>query len=409
MESTAEGGKTMDQNILHVRMFGKFSLSYGDKQISCDNSRSRQMWSILAYLIYNRGKVISSEELMMQLWNADKSDNPPGAMRTAMHRVRSLLESIVPDFGRRLLIHKNGGYMWDPDAEVFLDVEEFERQIAILSGENAADEIEAYIAALDLYDGDFLVMQSSDAWAIPIQAYYHNLYETLPERAIPALAKAERYKEAVVICRKALQIDQYSESMYQHLMRFLLALNKRQDVITVYEDMSKLLLSTFGVMPDQESRALYREALQTVNTREVRDEDIQTLLGESGEIKGALICDYDFFRMLYQAHARTVVRTGVAVHVALLTLRSRSDKEVSQKSVALAMDNLQDHMSSSLRKGDVITRCSASQFIIMLPQANYENSVMVCNRFITSFERKYPHSPVYVDFSVKSLIPATNS
>ena len=70
----------MEQNILYVRMFGKFSLSYGDKQISCDNSRSKQMWSILAYLIYNRGKVISSEELMMQLWNADKSDNPPGAM-----------------------------------------------------------------------------------------------------------------------------------------------------------------------------------------------------------------------------------------------------------------------------------------------------------------------------------------
>jgi len=399
----------MNHTVLQVRMLGKFSLTYGDKQISCDNNRSRQIWNILAYLIYNRGKVVSSDDLMALMWNSEKSDNPPGALRTAMHRVRSLLESLMPEFGRKLLLYKSGGYMWDPEIEVFLDIEEFEKQIALLKSEEAADDIEAYIAALNLYEGDFLTMQSSDAWVVPVQAYYHNLYESAIEKAMPALQKTGRYTEAVIICRKALAIDQYSEPMYQHLMRFLLAMDKRQDVVTVYEDMSKLLLATFGVMPDQESRALYREALQTVNSRVISPEWMMEQLNESGEIKGALICDYDFFRMLYQAQARMIVRTGDAIHIALLSLKSRSTKEVSQKSIALAMDNLEAHMSQSLRKGDVITRCSASQFIIMLPQANYENSCMVCRRFISSFERKYPHSPIYVEFYVKSLLPATNS
>ena len=399
----------MNHTVLQVRMLGKFSLTYGDKQISCDNNRSRQIWNILAYLIYNRGKVVSSDDLMALMWNSEKSDNPPGALRTAMHRVRSLLESLMPEFGRKLLLYKSGGYMWDPEIEIFLDIEEFEKQIALLKSEEAADDIEAYIAALNLYEGDFLTMQSSDAWVVPVQAYYHNLYESAIEKAMPALQKTGRYTEAVIICRKALAIDQYSEPMYQHLMRFLLAMDKRQDVVTVYEDMSKLLLATFGVMPDQESRALYREALQTVNSRVISPEWMMEQLNESGEIKGALICDYDFFRMLYQAQARMIVRTGDAIHIALLSLKSRSTKEVSQKSIALAMDNLEAHMSQSLRKGDVITRCSASQFIIMLPQANYENSCMVCRRFISSFERKYPHSPIYVEFYVKSLLPATNS
>ena len=97
--------------------------------------------------------------------------------------------------------------------------------------------------------------------------------------------------------------------MYQHLMRFLLAMDKRKEVVTVYEDMSKLLLSTFGVMPDQESRALYREALQTVTSRVLAPEMMMEQLTESGEIKSALICDYDFFRMLYQAQARMIART----------------------------------------------------------------------------------------------------
>ena len=390
-------------------MFGRFSLSYGDKQISCENNRSKQIWSILAYLIYNRGKTVTSEELMSLMWNNEKSDNPPGALRTAMHRVRSLLESLMPEAGKKLLTYKNGGYMWNPDIEMFLDISEFEKQISLLSGENEEADVEAYIAALNLYDGDFLAMQASDAWVIPIQVYYHKIDESIIGKALPALEKAGRSSEAEVICRKALQIDQYSEPMYQHLMRFLLAMDKRQEVVTVYEDMSKLLLSTFGVMPDQESRALYREALQTVTSRVLAPEMMMEQLTESGEIKSALICDYDFFRMLYQAQARMIARTGDAIHIALLTLKSRGAKEVSQKSIALAMDNLEAHMSHSLRKGDVITRCSGSQFIIMLPQANYENSCMVCNRFITSFERKYPHSPVYVEFFVNSVLPATNS
>lgn len=399
----------MNQVVLQIRMFGRFSLSYGDKQISCENNRSKQIWSILAYLIYNRGKTVTSEELMSLMWNNEKSDNPPGALRTAMHRVRSLLESLMPEAGKKLLTYKNGGYMWNPDIEMFLDISEFEKQISLLSGENEETDVEAYIAALNLYDGDFLAMQASDAWVIPIQVYYHNIYESIINKALPALEKAGRSSEAEIICRKALQIDQYSEAMYQHLMRFLLAMDKRQEVVTVYEDMSKLLLSTFGVMPDQESRALYREALQTVTSRVLAPEMMMEQLTESGEIKSALICDYDFFRMLYQAQARMIARTGDAIHIALLTLKSRGAKEVSQKSIALAMDNLEAHMSHSLRKGDVITRCSGSQFIIMLPQANYENSCMVCNRFITSFERKYPHSPVYVEFFVNSVLPATNS
>ena len=127
------------------------------------------------------------------------------------------------------------------------------------------------------------------------------------------------------------------------------------------------------------------------------------------EISGALICDYDFFRMVYQSQARTIVRSGQVIHTVLLTLKPRTKREVSDKSLTLAMDNLEKHMSQTLRKGDVITRCSASQFILMLPSANYENSCKVCQRFISSFEKKYPHSPIYVDYYVQALAPSTRS
>jgi len=41
----------------------------------------------------------------------------------------------------------------------------------------------------------------------------------------------------------------------------------------------------------------------------------------------------------------------------------------------------------------------------MLPQANYENSCMVCRRIISAFGRQFPHSPACIDYAVQPLEP----
>ena len=398
----------MKPEILNVQMFGRFSMTYAGRQISCNSSRSKLIWNILAYLLCHRGEFVSAEELISIIWKQEKNDNPAGAMRTAIHRARTMLGELTGDASVQLLVSKNGGYFWNPDVEVVVDTEEFDRLVKAM--QDGDENSETCLAALKLYEGKFLPMQGSEMWVMPIQAYYQNVYEALIDRAVPILEKAGRHSEGVALCRKALQIDAYSEKIYQYLMRFLLVENDRQEVVRVYEEMSKLMLSTFGIMPDQESRALYREALQT-DTRSsvITPEAAMEQLSEQGEIKGALVCDYDFFRMMYQSQARTIVRTGQVIHTVLLTLKPRGKREIAEKSLTLAMDNLEKHMSQTLRKGDVITRCSASQFIVMLPSANYENSCKVCQRFISAFEKKYPHSPIYVDYFVQALAPSTKS
>ena len=70
------------------------------------------------------------------------------------------------------------------------------------------------------------------------------------------------------------------------------------------------------------------------------------------------------------------------------------------------MENLQE-LRTSLRKGDIAARCSVSQYILMLPQANYENSCKVCERIIRAFARRYPRSPACLHRSVQTLGPNT--
>ena len=69
------------------------------------------------------------------------------------------------------------------------------------------------------------------------------------------------------------------------------------------------------------------------------------------------------------------------------------------------MEKLPPLLRGNLRRGDVISRCSVSQFVIMLPQANYENSCMVAERLTGAFYRRYPHSSARLRCMVQPLIP----
>ena len=171
--------------------------------------------------------------------------------------------------------------------------------------------------------------------------------------------------------------------------------------------MSEVLFSTFGVMPSDESRALYREASREAETPTVPAGDLRDILREPTVSKGAVYCEYDFFKLLYQVQARAIVRSGDVVHVALISLHGEENQPLPRRSLDRAMENLRELLIANLRQGDVITRCSISQMIVMLPQANYENSCMVCQRIQKAFARKYPHSPATLHYSVHPLEPTT--
>ena len=99
-------------------------------------------------------------------------------------------------------------------------------------------------------------------------------------------------------------------------------------------------------------------------------------------------------------------RNGNATHIALLSIGSDSNKPIAKRSLDRIMEQLGEQLRKNLRRGDCICRCSTTQFIIMLPKANYENSCMVCPRIEKAFCRQYPHSPADIHFSVQPLEPA---
>ena len=392
---------------LEVRMLGEFSIHLNDREVTDSDNRSRKVWLLLAYMIYCRNRFISPDELVSLLWSEEESSsNPLNALKTMLHRVRSMLNQLGGGAGHDLIIRRDGSYAWNDSVPFFFDVDEFERLCK--SGASAADEdekLEQYLQALALYQGDFLTKLSSEPWVVPISAYFHNLYVQTVQETLLLLEARNRLNEAVTLCRQALEVEPYSEKLYQHLMQDLLGLGRHREVITVFEEMSQLLLDNFGLMPSEELRALHREAVRTTNDRAVSLGTVREQLREPAGAGVALFCDYDFFKVIYHAEARAVARSGDAVHIGLISVTGENGSELSKRSLDRCMENLQDLVRSCLRKGDIASRCSVSQYILMLPRANYENSCKVCERVVKAFFRQYPHSPAELHYSVQPLEP----
>lgn len=395
----------MNGPTLQVQMLGQFTLRYGDRTISDSDDRSRQVWSLLAYMLYNHGRSFAQEELIRLYWsNGEKSADPGNALKSIFHRIRTALDKLQPGLGRLLIRRKAGRYFWNNAMPLSLDIEDFEAHFH--AAEAAGDDdvrLAEYQAALALYVGDPLPRMTDEIWTIPIVAYYHSLYTRAAAGAIELLEKQERTAEAVALCRRAIHIEPYQEDLYEHLMRGLLRTGDMKGAMSVYEEMSELLLAHFGVMPSETLRTLYRQATRTVNDRTLTMDEVCSQLAEPAPHGGAMVCEYDFFKILYRAEARSIARNGHSANICLLSVSGKDGEMLARRSLDPAMNNLQVLVQNNLRRGDVIARCSISQYIILLPQANYENSRMVADRLVSAFYRRYPHSPARLRYTVQPL------
>lgn len=395
----------MNGPTLQVQMLGQFTLRYGDRTISDSDDRSRRVWSLLAYMLYNHGRSFAQEELIHLYWsNSEKSADPGNALKSIFHRIRTALDKLQPGLGRLLIRRKAGRYFWNNAMPLSLDIEDFEAHFH--AAEAAGDDdvrLAEYQSALALYAGDPLPRMTDEIWTIPIVAYYHSLYTRAAAGAIELLEKQERTAEAVALCRRAIHIEPYQEDLYEHLMRGLLRTGDMKGAMSVYEEMSEQLFAHFGVMPSETLRTLYRQATRTVNDRTLTMDEVCSQLAEPAPHGGAMVCEYDFFKILYRFEARSIARNGHSANICLLSVSGKDGEMLARRSLDPAMNNLQVLVQNNLRRGDVIARCSISQYIILLPQANYENSRMVADRLVSAFYRRYPHSPARLRYTVQPL------
>ena len=376
-------------NDIKISTFGDFSISIDNKCVSDSDNRSKKLWSLLAYIIFHRNNTIKSNELQTLMWSDNERElNSPGALKTLLYRVRAELDKLWDGAGKQLILYRNNGYVWNENFPVETDFDEYDRLEKLIAQEDE-NFLEYSYALLRLYRGEFLSRLNSELWIMPIASYYHNSYITHLINVLPCLMEHQRYEDILEFCRVASSLEPFNETIFCYWMRAYIALGDHKRAVDVYRNLSDRLLSELGVIPSQETRSLYHEAMKSSNEFAISVEMLQEQLKEDNALSGALICEYDFFRVLCHSMSRSVFRNGIAIHLALITMKGKKVNEHDSKRWEKLQAGLQDVIRCSLRRGDSASRCSASQYVIMLPRANFENSCMVCERVLKAYYQKY--------------------
>lgn len=391
-------------NILNVNMLNGISIRLGDNAIDDSKSRTQKTWLLLAYLIYYRSRTVPQAELYQLLWGDEESkDDPQNALRVMLHRSRALLDRLSPGTGSRMILRRKEGYQWAPEYPVLLDAEEFEQLCTrAAKTDDPAEKQHLYMEAASLYGQEFLHKHSGEAWARTLGLRYHDMYMNAVRELLQLLDAVSDREAAVELCRRALLHEPFSENLHYSLMRSLLKLGRHQEVIEAYEQVRELYANNFGTLPAEEIRRLYYEAVQDINDHTIPIDELYEKLSDDHS-PGALICDYDFFKTVFNSATRMISRSGIAAHIAVLTICGKDGQDIPKRSLEYIMDCLAAQIKQNLRRGDVVTRCSIYQYAILLQLANYENSCMVCERVAKAYNRKYPHSPVEIKYSVRAL------
>ncbi len=391
-------------SVLHIHMLGECALYYQGKTLDEHTLRSKKIWTLLQYLITFRNKSISQNELIELIYPEEKSDNPGNALKTLMHRARCAMEGLGFSNGKAIIIQRGGSYLWNPELELDVDADHFEalcRQAESIEDPEA--RLGCYMEAAALYKGDFLPKSASEVWVAPINTYYHTLYLRIVHDAVALLAQRQQHDDIVHLCQQAIGIDPYDEFLYYHLIQALMDAKRPQAAMVQYENMTKLFYNEFGVTPSKEMQALYKDLVRTSNSVETDLSLIKDSMREKGKAVGAFYCEYELFKDIYQVEVRSAARSGATVHLCLLTISTSTGSTPPVKTLTNGMEKLSACIRGSLRQGDVYTRYSVCQFMILLPMTTYENGEMVLDRIKRRFRQENPRSTLLLNTDLQAI------
>lgn len=392
---------------IQVRTFGEFSMTYNGNTVNDQDNRSKKSWTIIEYLVTNHTRSITQSQLIELLWTEDNiGDAPENALKTCLHRARDVLTKLDYPGASKMILHKRGTFSWNGDIPLETDFDLFEHCCTVAGDKEYSDEvrIENYKKALELYSGDFLPKCSSDDWAAPVVTYYHSLFVKMAHDYLAMLDEKQMYQDMVDCCCHATTIDGYDELIHYYFILGLYKLGKQKKALERYESVMSLFYNNYGINPSEKFITLHEEILKSENSFEADLSVIQNDLVDQAAIKGAFYCQYGVFKQLYRLEARSVERSGQSIYLCLITLNVPASLD-DNKPLATAMTRMQQVITHSLRTGDPFARYSKNQYVIMLPSACYENSIMIGERILKNYDNSKPRLAIRASFAVKHLKP----
>lgn len=391
------------EDILKIRMLDHFTLSYGSTSISESDNRSYKLWNLMGFLIMNRNRPVPSSELIENLWQESENANASSSLKTAFNRLRQLLLPISSLTGD-VIVSTRGAYQWNPNITCWIDVNEFEREVRLgMDGCLTTEErITHCQKAQDLYQAEFMPRQKDELWVMPTAAHLRTRYLDNAKLLWELLDSKDRYDEMQSCATKALSVDPLDENANCNLIRTLMKLGQDKEAMEHCKQAQKMLYHNLRVQPSKELSALHEELATKSRNLDLFNVDIYTKLAKKRANEGAFYCEYVVFEEIFQLERKRIERNHDTSHLCVLTVL-QNQIIPSIEVLNVVMPQILSAISHSLRGGDVVTKCSGAQFLIMLPMAEYENAEKVMERIRSHYYRGHRKSMMQLYYEIHEI------
>lgn len=251
---------------IRIYLTGRLGLEVdGEVLIKESQLRGKQGRLAFAYLVHERTRPISKEELATVVWPHEMSPAWEGALSAIASRIRTVLSM---DALRAQSVSFNssyGQYQLDLPADVWIDVE---------AAASAIDRAEAHLRN----GGTQHVLGPAGAAAciarrpfLPgidgfwVESMRGKLQRQLL-RALDGLSESQRLlgepMVAVETAIEAVKLDNLRERAYQLLMHAYSAAGNRAEAINVYHQCREILAAEVGTEPSQQTQEIYLGLLE---------------------------------------------------------------------------------------------------------------------------------------------------
>jgi DNA-binding SARP family transcriptional activator len=213
---------------------------------------------VFAYLLLHRGRSTPKDVLMDLVWPEAFSSAARNNLNVALHGLRRYLRG-SGDVGGHILF-QDGGYLINPEMDLWLDLVQFDRHLAV--GRRLGDRrnipgaVSELEAAEALYRGPLFEDDLYEDWTItPRQAVEDRYVE-----ALAALAGHYRTlgddRACVRVSRKVLVLQPMYEAAHRHLMHAYARLDQRHLALRQYRECVSVLRAELRVPPAPETTRL---------------------------------------------------------------------------------------------------------------------------------------------------------
>lgn len=230
---------------LEIRLLGALDVTVDGRPAGTGGSKRDALLTLLAL---RRGRPVSIDALIDELWGADAPASPRNAVQHHVARLRATL-------GADLIVGSRNGYALEgatTDALVFEDLLADAR--AALREGDARTAAEVAARALALWRGPALQsLPDTDRLRAEARRLEELRFDALEERFEAALQLGE-HREIVAELQHAVQETPFRERIWRQLMLALYRSGRAADALETYRSARRVLVEQLGLEPGPELR-----------------------------------------------------------------------------------------------------------------------------------------------------------